>query len=251
MKYARILFSPTGGTLRTAEAVTGVWPDEVETVDLTDPASIPRSFRREDLVLIAVPSFGGRVPSLAAQRLAGIEGNQAACVLLCVYGNRAYEDTLAELRDLAEQQNFRVLAAIAAIAEHSILRQYAAGRPDAQDGERLGEFSQAVLEKFRSGNETAPALPGNRPYKQPGRTSLVPKAGKGCTACGLCARQCPAQAIRLENLQTAENALCISCMRCVARCPQGVRRVNRAMTAVAAQALRKACSVRKECELFI
>ena len=78
MKYARILFSPTGGTLRTAEAVTGVWPDEVETVDLTDPASIPRSFRREDLVLIAVPSFGGRVPSLAAQRLAGIEGNQAA-----------------------------------------------------------------------------------------------------------------------------------------------------------------------------
>ena len=75
-----------------------------------------------DLVLIAVPSYGGRVPALAAQRLAAVRVHQARCVIVCVYGNRAYEDTLAELRDVAEQAGIRVFAAIAAFAVHSIIQ---------------------------------------------------------------------------------------------------------------------------------
>lgn len=45
------------------------------------------------------------------------------CVLLCVYGNRACEDTLAEMQDLAEQCGSTVVATVAAIAEHSIMHQ--------------------------------------------------------------------------------------------------------------------------------
>ena len=41
MKFAQLLFSPTGGTQRVAEAITGAWAAEVETVDLTDPAGSP------------------------------------------------------------------------------------------------------------------------------------------------------------------------------------------------------------------
>lgn len=252
MKYAQIVFSPTGGTLRTAKAISEVWNENVETIDLTKPDPAPLGFQKGDLVLIAVPSFGGRVPGLAIQRLFKIQGNGAGCVLLCVYGNRAYEDTLVELQDAAEKQGFRVLAAIAAVAEHSILHQYAAGRPDAQDIETLHEFSRRILEKFRDGIEgPSPELPGNRPYKKAGGSGMIPKAGSGCTGCGLCAEQCPAQAISREDIRTADKEKCISCMRCVVHCPHSARKLNGAMVSVAAQVLKKACSVRKDCELFI
>ncbi len=252
MKFAQLLFSPTGGTQRVSEAITGVWKVEVETVDLTDPAFSPAAFQDGDLVLIAVPSFGGRVPPLAIQRLARIQGGGASCVLVCVYGNRAYEDTLAELQDCAERCGFRVIAAVAAIAEHSILHQYATGRPDAQDTEELQRFSHAILEKYHQGKKAlTAALPGNRPYKKAGGAGMVPKAGSGCTNCGLCAEQCPAQAIPLDNLRKTDGEKCISCMRCVVRCPQRARKVNGALLSAAGLALKKACSIRKECELFL
>ena len=218
MNYAQLIFSPTGGTARTAELITGVWDGAVETVDLTDPALLPHAFQKGDLVLLAVPSYGGRVPALAAQRMEAIQGNGADCVLLCVYGNRAYEDTLVELQDIAAGRGFRVIAAMAAVAEHSIMHQYAAGRPDSQDAEQLRQFSRAVLETFAQGQDGGEfKIPGNRPYKKAGSAGVVPKAGSQCVNCGLCAEQCPAQAIDRNNLRTADSKKCISCMRCVVR----------------------------------
>ena len=99
MKGRQIIFSPTGGTKKVADLLAGEWNLKRETVDLTDPSvdfgSI--SVEKEELTLIAVPSYGGRVPALAAKRFRQIKGNGARCVIVCVYGNRAYEDTLTEL----------------------------------------------------------------------------------------------------------------------------------------------------------
>lgn len=251
MTYAQLVFSPTGGTMRTAEAITGAWDAKAETVDLTNPALTPHSFQKGDLVLLALPSYGGRVPALAAQRLSSIQGNGASCILLCVYGNRAYEDTLVEMQDIAEKSGFQPIAAVAAIAEHSILHQYATGRPDPQDQQTLRDFSNKILEKFQSGNESIPAIPGNRPYKKAGGGGMVPQASSACVSCGLCAEQCPAQAISREKLHKADGKLCISCMRCVVQCPHSARKINGAMASAAALALKKACSTRKECELFL
>lgn len=252
MKFAQLLFSPTGGTQKVAESITRAWDAGVETLDLTNPAVPSATFQAEDLVLIAVPSYGGRVPPLAIQRLGRMRGGGAGCVLVCVYGNRAYEDTLAELQDCVESRGFHVIAAAAAVAEHSILHQYAAGRPDQRDIEELKRFSRSILEKYRQGKrELAAAIPGNRSYRKPGGAGLVPKAGSGCTGCGLCAKQCPAQAISPDDLRKTDGGKCISCMRCVVRCPSEARKVNGAMVTAAGLALKKACSVRKECELFL
>ena len=108
------------------------------------------------------------------------------------------------------------------------------------------------MEKYRQGKrELTAAIPGNRPYRKPGGAGLVPKAGSGCTGCGLCTKQCPAQAISPDDLRKTDGGKCISCMRCVVRCPSGARKVNGAMVTAAGLALKKACSVRKECELFL
>lgn len=252
MRTIQITFSPTGGTQSVADHIMGEWPAPAEKLDLTKKDFSGFTLEKDDLVLLAVPSYGGRVPSLAAQRLALLQGSQARCVIVCVYGNRAYEDTLVELQDIAEQAGFQVFAAIAAIAEHSIMHQYASGRPDQSDRMELARFGAQALDKFGAGNFAKTlSVPGNRPYKKAGGAGLVPKAGKACTACGLCAESCPAQAISTDSLSTADSKKCISCMRCVVRCPHTARKVNGAMVSVAALAIKKACSERKSNELFL
>lgn len=253
MQMTQLVFSPTGGTKRVADALCGALGGPYETVDLSDAA---RDFSAcactpETLAVIAVPSFGGRIPAVAAERLRMTKGNGAAAVLACVYGNRAYEDTLAELADAAEAAGFRVIAAVAAVAEHSIVRRYAAGRPDEADLAALQGFARQIAQKLAAGESGRPALPGSSPSKKSGGGGLIPKAGRACTACGLCAARCPVGAISQSDPKQTDSAKCISCMRCVAICPAGARSLNRAAVSAVDLFLKKACGTRKGCELFL
>lgn len=248
MKTVEIIFSPTGGTEKVARILTSRWELDTVTIDLSDAkAGFSQCvIEKEDRVLIAMPSFGGRAPAVAIERLKRISGNGARCTLVCVYGNRAYEDTLVEMEDVAKECGFRVIAAVAAVAEHSILPQYATGRPDDADKKQLEQFADAIA----NGAEGAVSIPGNRPYKKSGGAGLVPKPTKECVKCGLCAEKCPVQAIDSASF-TADPKKCIGCMRCVKQCPQNARKVNGLMVSIAGMAIKKACSVRKENELYL
>lgn len=189
MNVYEIVFSPTGGTMKTADMVAQTLADAVTLVDLSDSKKDFRSvaLNKDDVAVIAVPSYGGRVSATAVARLAKLSGNGARAVVMAVYGNRAYEDTLLELQDTAAEAGFAVIAAIAAVAEHSIAHQFATGRPDAQDQQQLKTFAQSIKEKLASGELSMPNVPGNRPYKT-SSVSMVPKAIKACVSCGLCAK---------------------------------------------------------------
>lgn len=253
MKIHEICFSPTGGTKRVSTLLSQALADETVTVDLTarDVDFSRVTLTDEDVVLIAVPSYSGRVPAVAAARLAVIRGNGARAILVCVYGNRAYEDTLVELRDTACRAGFRVVAAVAAVAEHSIARQYAAGRPDVEDEVQLRAFAARIRQKIDQGDLGEPAIPGNRPYRQAASAGIVPKATRACVKCGVCAAKCPVGVIDAKDPRRVDKKLCISCMRCVTVCPHGARRVNRLMLALAGRMLKKVCSERKACELYL
>ena len=248
MNVVEIVFSPTGGTEKVVHILGGHWSENTVKIDLSDAKTDFSKciIGKEDPVLIAMPSFGGRAPAVAIERLKQIAGNGAKCTLVCVYGNRAYEDTLVEMEDAAKESGFQVVAAVAAVAEHSIMPQYAAGRPDASDKKQLEQFAEQIAGKTKA----VVSIPGNRPYKKAGGAGLVPKVGKNCTKCGLCAESCPVQAIDPASF-TADAKKCISCMRCVKQCPEKARNVNGAMVSIAAMAIKKACSVRKENELYM
>ena len=248
MNIVEILFSPTGGTAKAARLIASQWGESAVKIDLSDPKTDFSKcvIHKEDQVLIAMPSFGGRAPAVAIERLKQIAGNGAKCTLVCVYGNRAYEDTLVEMEDAAQSCGFRVIAAVAAVAEHSILPQYATDRPDQADALQLANFAAKIAGKE---SEVA-ALPGNRPYKKSGGAGLVPKPTKDCVKCGLCAQKCPVQAIDPVSF-VANPKLCIGCMRCVKQCPKDARTVNGLLVSIAGIAIKKACSVKKENELYL
>lgn len=255
MSMFQIVFSPTGGTQRVADEIVKEWNKSITKVDLTD-ASLKfenYTFTKDDVAIIAVPSYGGRVPSLASERISKIKGNQTKCIIVCVYGNRAYEDTLIELNDIVKESGFTVMAAISAIAQHSIINQYATGRPDAKDKEQLQQFSKEIFEKINADLlcDQELHIPGNRPYKKAGGALLVPKANNKCVNCGHCAEVCPANAISKDKIKTADSKKCISCMRCIVECPKSARQVNGVLVSVAALAIKKACSQRKNNELYI
>ena len=248
-----IVFSPTGGTERVSGLVTGALDGNTVTVDLTDSGQDFHgvSMTKDDVAVISVPSYAGRVPAVVVDRLGMVRGNGARAVLVCVYGNRAFEDTLVELEDVAKSAGFRVVAAVAAIAEHSVARQFAAGRPDAQDVAQLAEFAQRIRQKLLDGDMSEPSIPGNRPYKQAGGHSMVPQTTEDCVSCGACTASCPVCAIDKDDPKQVDGEVCVSCMRCVAVCPRGARKLDPNKLAAVTQMLSKACVERRECELFI
>lgn len=253
MSVFEIVFSPTGGTRKVSGLVAGALGKNTVTVDLTDSGLdfSAVSMTEDDVAVISVPAYAGRIPAVVADRLGMVRGNGARAVLVCVYGNRAFEDTLVELEDVAKHAGFRVIAAVAAIAEHSIARQFAAGRPDAQDAAQLAEFAQRIRQKLQDGDMSEPSIPGNRPYKQAGGHSMVPQVTEECVSCGACAAACPVRAIDKDDPSQVDGEACISCMRCVAVCPRGARKLDPNKLAAVTQMLSKACVERRECELFI
>ena len=248
----QIIFSPTGGTRRVSEILCKGMGKESTVTDLcvkdTD-IQLP-NIQEDDLAVVAMPVFAGRVPALAVERLRMVKPNGAKCVVVAVFGNRAYDDALLELQDVAAEMGFRVIAAVGAVAEHSIIRKYGKGRPDADDEQTLRQFGAEIMSKAEGDDCTLPQVPGNRPYKKGGRVPK-PTGRRGCNRCGVCAKQCPVDAIPLSDPKTVDTTKCISCMKCVSVCPTGARSIGKIMNFLATQGLKKVCATRKENELYI
>ncbi len=250
--YYSICFSPTGGTKRVADILANRLFGTYRYIDLCrDTEEIPLT--ADDVCLISVPSYSGRVPEIAVQRLRKIRTNGTKAILTCVYGNRAWEDTLTELQDTLEADGFICAAAVAAVAEHSIFRQFAAGRPDSHDEEQLTEFADRIQRKMVTGVPGDLHLAGSHgTYKEVSRGGpFKPEANEFCTMCGICAERCPVGAIDPNHPHRTNKEICIGCMRCVSLCKQHARDFDAGFMQMMSEKFAEKLGGHKENYLFI
>lgn len=251
MKFYNIFFSPTGGTKKVADIVAKGMKLDAEEIDLIkEPDKLMKvNFEKEDLCLIAVPSYGGRIPSIVTDMFHNVKTDGTKAILIAVFGNRAIDDTLLEMQDVLEASGFVCIAGMEAVAEHSLMHQFGTGRPDELDKKELLEFAEKIIKNIET--QGKPEFPGNRPYKDYGGVPLKPITNGKCTSCGLCTKECPTGAIPLNNPKLTDKDNCISCMHCVAVCPKKARSCSKFISFIAGQKMKKVCSDRKGNKLYL
>ena len=226
-----LYFSPTGTTRRTVQAIAAGLEDPSPKVwDYTLDRGVPPPVcAEEDLAIVGLPVYAGRIPLQMEEPLRALGGNGAACIIAAVYGNRAYEDALLEMADLLAGAGFRILAAGAFIGEHSYDRRLAENRPDSDDLTAAASFGRQAGEKRRTGCWDPPVLPGSRPYRErkPGAV-WSPEPRENCAGCGRCAAVCPMGIVSPADFTVGEPAACIHCCACVKSCPAGARAIRSA-----------------------
>ncbi len=253
-KVTGIYFSPTGHTREVVQHIAEGLDNSAELLDLTsaEHETQRRQYSAQELVVVGVPVYGGRIPALAEKRMTLMQGDQTPAVIVVTYGNRDYEDALLELKNELEHRRFVVVGAAAVVTEHSIVHEVGAGRPDEQDWQQINHFVEELNKKLQQldnvNQQERVKVKGKYPYRKYDGIPLKPKADKHCTSCGFCVRECPAQAIDAQHPQKTDKSRCISCMRCVTYCPQEARHVNPLLLKLVSAKMKKSCSARRENE---
>ncbi|MBI9105634.1 MAG: 4Fe-4S binding protein [Spirochaetales bacterium] len=259
MKYNKlklIYFSPAGTTRRTLENIAeGCGIDHIESIDITDFDTRWKTheFGPDELVLIGMPVYAGRIPAPVALFFNRVKVDGAACVPVVVYGNRAYEDALLELKNIAEACGFYTVAAGAFIAEHSLCSSVARGRPDAADREQQADFGRRIMSMLESSDrrDEPIVVPGNFPYKNGMDLPFSPEAGENCNLCGDCVPVCPVKAIDPRKPSRTDELRCILCGACIKACPLGARTMLHPRLQSLESGIAKIGNERKPAELFI
>ena len=232
-----VYWSATGNTDKAvntiADALSAALGAPVKRISFTRPAERREdlSFAAGDLVVFGMPTYAGRLPNKMLPFVREhVHGNGALAAAVVTFGNRAYDNSLAELCAVLEADGFHTVAGAAFACRHAFTDALADGRPNWNDKRQMEDFARRTAEKVKSLTEIpAPvSVPGDAaaPYYVPkgtdGQPAQVLKAKpqtdlSRCTDCGACARLCPMGAIDPENVASVPGT-CIKCQRCVRKC---------------------------------
>ena len=266
-----VYFSPTGTTKTVIQGIArGINHSTVELLDITRPdARIqPLQTSENELLVIGVPVYMGRVPGLLTEWLHAIKARNTPAVGVVVYGNRAYDDALLELDDILMQCGCKPIAGAAYIGKHSFSNDEpptAKDRPDENDLCHAESFGRKIREKLGtipSVDQILPVkIPGCHPYRgepcHPYRRDSIwwnvdfIAVSDACIQCGTCAKGCPVGAIDPEHSNLIDTERCITCCACIRHCPEHARTIKPGMVRDASLRVSTLYKERKEPEYFL
>lgn len=252
-----LYFSPTNTTSQIVKEIARGIGELAKEYNLTLPVNRQDeiTFGSNDVVIVGMPVYAGRVPEILTDYFAKVKGNNTKAIFVVVYGNRHYDDALLELKDIFEAQGFIGVAAAAFIGEHSYTSQVGTGRPDTDDVKNAKNFGLEIKDKLSNKDSEVPVLvvKGQFPYKEKVvRPVMAPITNDNCIRCGICAKYCPMATIDFNNYKDIDATKCIRCCSCIRRCPVGAKSMNHEMFHKIKQSLIDNCStIRREPEFFI
>jgi ferredoxin len=257
-----VCFSQTGTSKTVIQSIArGINHPVQEMIDITLPEARTRQLRtsEDELLVVAVPVYCGRVPAIAAGWLRSLEARDTPTVCVVVYGNRAYDDALLELKDIVTGRGCKPIAGAAYIGEHSFSdfeTPIAVARPDERDLEHAELFGRKIREKLQSISSpdqiSGIAVPGSVPYRDPGLFTVdFIDVSEKCSRCGICEDSCPVGAIDLEHDVICDKKKCLVCFACIRSCPERARSVIPGIIREIAINLSKTCNYRKEPVFFV
>lgn len=256
MMLHNVFFSAKGTTKLCADCIAdGLGLDRKDYDWLTASEPEKTVIPAEDVLLFSMPIYGGFIPKMCAERAASLEGSRTPAVIAAVYGNRHYDNSLLQMKDLLEKQGFAVIAAGAFLAEHSIFTTVAAGRPDEKDRAAMKAFAgecRRLLSRKELWENREIALPGNPDYDASSFKGVPfrPDGDEKCVNCGKCAEVCPKGAISRENPRETDAALCIACGACIRVCPGKARDYHGEAYLGARKGFEEKCAAYREPEMY-
>lgn len=250
-KIIKIFFSPSQTTKKVVELLADNFDSASETYDLLNFDST-KEFEKDDIAIVGMPVFAGRIPKSGRERLSKLKGNNTKAIAVANYGNAHVTDALIELVTLLNENDFNVVAAATTISHHSIFDGVAVGRPDENDLEKINEFAQKCKEKIESDESLTCEIPGNEeyvPYKQlPFEISCDENV---CSFCYDCVSICPEKAIPDDDPINTNLDLCSRCTACINICPEDARSFSGEAFKAKKPEFEKANSKRKEPEFYL
>ena len=221
-----VFYSPTQTSQKIAQAISeGAQSSQsVQHINLTQPGQVKATVAANELAIIAVPVYAGRVAPVARERLKNISGNNSPAILVVLYGNREFEDALIELKDIVEAQSFNVITASAFIGEHSFATlelPIGNDRPDESDLSIARDLGAKAMQKLTGSEPITPVtVPGNIPYKDgmPNLPFTPIVDTENCTQCEECLAVCPTGAIQLKDTIEISAEICTFCCACIKTC---------------------------------
>lgn len=254
MKLNLMYFSPTNTTEKIvktiAEGISGQYADYNITLNKNRADKVV--FEKDDLLILGIPVYAGRIPMILEDYLKNISGNGSRVFITAVYGNRHYDDAIIELSDIFVENGFEVIGAGAFIGEHSFTRKVAENRPDKSDLTKAFELGKNIAEKIANSSSFSPNIPGARPYKaRKAGEPYAPISSDLCTNCGKCAALCPVEAIDFKDCTLVDADKCIHCASCIKKCPVEAKYFDSEHIRNIIKFLEENCSNRKEPEIFL
>lgn len=249
MNLRTIYFSATHTSEKVALAVSLAMADEFVAEDITFRELENADFVADDVLLVAVPVYGGGVAPVALKRLEAMRGNNTPAVVVVVYGNRNFERAATQMSDFLAERGFVTIVAAAFVGEHSYSTDenpIAVGRPNVGDIADARRFGALVREKLAlskeavdvsalkcpdSGEENVKAfvefVKGYQVEQAKNPVKLLPITDEEkCVMCGVCVDVCPTSAIDREDVSVVDATKCIKCCACVKECPKEAKILN-------------------------